>query len=344
MSTFWKTMLSFKEMEYGIQNSSRAETYGSLFFSGISFLFMIVNLMADDIQMASLTAILTFGFLFAALLDYRHYRAPSKILIAFLCGFAFTFYAFISKHDGFAILWVILVPVIGPLFIGLFTGTLINFYFMVLLVVMFYTPLASRWEGIYTHTFIVRFPLLYFVCFAASTILMYQRNQLFAEIQWQAYHDPLTNLYNRRYYNELFEQLENSKNLNHVTVFSIDLNGLKTVNDTLGHEKGDTLLTSAAKLIQTAFSEDSCCRIGGDEFIIISTRKNSVHCIAKLQEAASQWHSLILPKMSMSIGYASGGDYPELSLQELIALADQNMYAEKAAYYKQKGIDRRKTS
>ena len=343
MTQLWETILTFKEMEYGIQNNGRAEQAGCLFFSAFSLLLTFVNLFKQNLTMTFATIVMTVGFLTAAFFSYQRRYAHAKILIAVLCGIFFSFYCLSGNQDGFAILWVILVPVIGPLLIGLFTGTILNLYFMTLLVIMFYSPMSSRWAGIYSDTFMLRFPALYLACFGASTILMYQRNLLFNEIHRQAYHDPLTDLYNRRYYNELFNRLQDPKLLEEVTVFSIDINGLKAVNDTLGHEKGDSLILASAKLIQSSFPEDSCCRIGGDEFIVISTRKNPIPCIQKLQEAADRFHSLILPKVSLSIGYAVAAENPELSLQDLIALADKNMYAEKARYYQTSGRDRRRS-
>lgn len=85
--------------------------------------------------------------------------------------------------------------------------------------------------------------------------------------------DSLTGLYNRTAFAEHSEQyLENMIQNFAIGVIQFDVNNLKTVNDTLGHEKGDHLLQLAAEGLQTSFSErGNCYRMGGDEFLVILT-------------------------------------------------------------------------
>jgi len=82
-------------------------------------------------------------------------------------------------------------------------------------------------------------------------------------------HDPLTGLYNRSYYEEELVRLGRGRAFP-VSVIVADLDGLKDVNDTFGHEAGDGLLREAAEILRATFrAEDVVARIGGDEFAIL---------------------------------------------------------------------------
>ena len=113
----------------------------------------------------------------------------------------------------------------------------------------------------------------------------------------------------------------------------IDLNGLKQINDNLGHEAGDRLLCDAAKEILRTFPENSY-RIGGDEFVIIlpeSGKAEFEEQMEQVQEDLKQAH----------ISYSMGLEWKkEGMLESMLKAAEQRMYAEKNAYYKLRGRDR----
>jgi ABC-type amino acid transport substrate-binding protein len=89
------------------------------------------------------------------------------------------------------------------------------------------------------------------------------------ELYFKSYHDDLTKLYNRAYYNEQIEYYALNPALP-FTIIIADLNGLKIVNDTFGHEKGDLLIQKAADILKEQCREkDVLARIGGDEFVIL---------------------------------------------------------------------------
>lgn len=96
--------------------------------------------------------------------------------------------------------------------------------------------------------------------------------ELAAELAEQAVRDPLTGLYNRRFFDEtLAHQIETARRYSReLTLVLFDLDNFKAVNDTLGHEAGDAFLKNFARLLQaTARKADIVCRIGGDEFAVI---------------------------------------------------------------------------
>jgi diguanylate cyclase (GGDEF)-like protein len=95
---------------------------------------------------------------------------------------------------------------------------------------------------------------------------------LAAELAEQAVRDPLTGLYNRRFFDEALSQhIETARRYGRdLSLILFDLDHLKRINDTHGHPAGDRVLkTFAQRLIQTARKADLVCRIGGDEFAVL---------------------------------------------------------------------------
>ena len=95
---------------------------------------------------------------------------------------------------------------------------------------------------------------------------------LAAELAEQAVHDPLTGLYNRRFFDEaLAQNIETARRYNReLSLVLFDLDDFKKVNDKHGHQAGDEVLKTFAQLLmKTARKADMVCRIGGDEFAVI---------------------------------------------------------------------------
>lgn len=91
-----------------------------------------------------------------------------------------------------------------------------------------------------------------------------------AELELLVNCDKLTGLYNYRFYNEYLETMVNKRENQGLALIIADINGLKVVNDNLGHEQGSLLIKEVAKILRdTLRKEDVICRIGGDEFGII---------------------------------------------------------------------------
>lgn len=159
--------------------------------------------------------------------------------------------------------------------------------------------------------------------------------------------DSLTGLGNRRAYDEEINRLmsvnpeELSPNL---TIISMDLNGLKRVNDTMGHEVGDELLRGAAEVIDNIFGGiGKCFRLGGDEFVVIlEVNENLLLDIAKnFDKSMSEWHSENIDSLSISYGWANVKNNPDIGVSGISRLADDAMYRNKDKYYKKTGIARR---
>ena len=156
--------------------------------------------------------------------------------------------------------------------------------------------------------------------------------------------DPLTTLFSRYAYNAAIEEMTTFKFLaNDLVVFLIDVNGLKAINDRLGHSAGDELIRGAANCIYAAFSHyGKCYRTGGDEFVVIANMSEDAidEAITLLNDLAKKWQNAKEIELSLSVGYAKACDNLTCNISELIDLADENMYKEKAEYYEDKNIAR----
>jgi diguanylate cyclase (GGDEF)-like protein len=150
------------------------------------------------------------------------------------------------------------------------------------------------------------------------------------QLTYKSYHDELTGLYNRAFYNESVAKFDDMKSLP-LSIVLADLNGLKITNDTLGHIEGDRLLVRVAEILKMVFRKDDIiARIGGDEFVILLpfTSNNEVRLLsARIKEACKM--SPVDPiQPSLAIGYATL-ESDEHSIEALFKYAEDMMYENK---------------
>ncbi len=159
-----------------------------------------------------------------------------------------------------------------------------------------------------------------------------------------SYVDEMTSLYNRRAYDNDLANIRNNK-LNPATaVIYLDINGLKRVNDSLGHMAGDELIGDTAKLLSEVFSNfGRVYRIGGDEFavIIISGQETIDNLIANLKNRLLAHKGKYVNSIYISAGYAISLLYPEADIDKLEKIADDQMYQDKERFYKENNLERR---
>lgn len=158
--------------------------------------------------------------------------------------------------------------------------------------------------------------------------------------------DPLTGISNRHAYIEHLQKLSDAESLpKDLVVYSIDINGLKKTNDTLGHSAGDELICGAADCITTIFDKyGKTYRTGGDEFIVIANvETNQIYSlVSQLNKLGASWKGKESKSISFSVGAAARKDNPDLKPEKLVILADQRMYKAKNEYYQETGFERRK--
>ncbi|MGE8683304.1 MAG: diguanylate cyclase domain-containing protein [Acinetobacter sp.] len=161
-------------------------------------------------------------------------------------------------------------------------------------------------------------------------------------LEYLGKHDVLTKLYNRSFYITELNRLERNK-LRPVSCIFIDLNGLKELNDSIGHDAGDSILRRMGNILNQLIQHTpySASRIGGDEFVILlpgadeAALQNCLQSLNELLLVDNQFYSN--QPISISIGYATN----ELNerMEDMLKRADLEMYRQKKIHYLNK--DRR---
>jgi len=159
-----------------------------------------------------------------------------------------------------------------------------------------------------------------------------ERRLVEEKMNFLSFHDTLTELHNRAYFEEKLTHID-ALHEGSVGVVVFDLDGLKLVNDSFGHEQGDTLLVRAAELIKSCFRrEDVVARIGGDEFAVLMsgvTIEDVEQAVAGVQfQLGKMDHVAHRIPLSLSIGYACSEKH-DMMIRDLFREADNNMYREK---------------
>lgn len=150
-------------------------------------------------------------------------------------------------------------------------------------------------------------------------------------IRFLSIHDPLTGLYNRTYFEDLVENID--QKYPSLGMILCDIDGLKIINDSFGHNMGDKVLQAAAAiLLKCTGEQDTLARIGGDEFIIIvpsCTSSNASELVYRIRREVAYYNTRVpeLP-LSMALGFALRSG-PANTFNEMYKLADSNMCREK---------------
>ncbi|MBQ7604264.1 MAG: GGDEF domain-containing protein, partial [Clostridia bacterium] len=158
--------------------------------------------------------------------------------------------------------------------------------------------------------------------------------------------DSLTGMLNRYAYAKVLESYDEDGRIpSDLCAFSIDINGLKRANDTLGHAVGDELICGAAECIKRVFHKKGrCFRTGGDEFIVLANleKEKAEEALARLRAESTAWVGEGIDELHLAAGYASAKDHPGTTAEKLVIEADRAMYSEKNEFYSSCGFDRRK--
>ena len=172
--------------------------------------------------------------------------------------------------------------------------------------------------------------LLEFVSSQVATAI--ERKSSEEKIKHLSFHDSLTGLYNRAYFEEELERY-NFPRYYPLSVVMLDVNGLKVINDTFGHSEGDRLLQHLSQILTSVSRQgDILARIGGDEFAILlpSTTSEQAHNFCERIKKACHQDKIepVYLRPNISLGHTTQeGEYKDIN--SLLKEADRNMYQDK---------------
>lgn len=153
--------------------------------------------------------------------------------------------------------------------------------------------------------------------------------QCMSYINRLAYTDNLTGLYNRHYMKQYRSEVEKKEAADMGLIFS-DLNGLKFVNDRMGHAAGDELICSFVGVIEKCFPEEVCCRMSGDEFVIIVPEKTESEFLEMVNKFRTSSIRKGVPLAAIGCCWRAKSK----NIEEMMTEAEIDMYQDKEKFYR----------
>ena len=171
------------------------------------------------------------------------------------------------------------------------------------------------------------------------------RKKAEAYLEYLGKHDILTKLYNRSFYADELNRLERN-GPGSVTVIVADLNGLKEINDTMGHGAGDAILRRAGEVLNEAVARPNrAARIGGDEFVVLMPgceAADGAQMMASIEEMV-EVNNQFYPGATLSFALGMATAEPNERLEDTVKRADMLMYEAKRKLYSTRSMERRRS-
>jgi len=186
---------------------------------------------------------------------------------------------------------------------------------------------SMYWQSYYSPIFDKEKKISGFTCFALD-ITTLRRTQ--EKNQYLSYHDTMTGMYNRAYFEDILKRMDVESNLPLSTIIG-DVNGLKLINDAFGHQSGDDLLKQASEaILSVCNSADVAARWGGDEFIILLPRTSKAtaeEIVGRMKLQCTYMKVESIP-IDISFGWATKTSAEE-EMQNCLKNAEDSMFRNK---------------
>jgi len=157
-----------------------------------------------------------------------------------------------------------------------------------------------------------------------------ERKESEKKIEYLSFHDYLTDLYNRAFFEEELKRLDTNRQLP-LTIIIGDVNGLKIINDAFSHEKGDELLCKISNILKTSFRRDDIvARWGGDEYVAILPKTSTKEAQDILKRVKIELKKKSIKTMPLSVSFGiSTKESVHKNIIEVIKEAEDKMYRHK---------------
>ncbi len=162
------------------------------------------------------------------------------------------------------------------------------------------------------------------------------RSTLIHRLSELSYHDTLTNALNRTAFTRMLR--EQQEGFGDVGVLYIDINGLKLINDTRGHNEGDAMICAMHALLTDVFPSYSIYRMGGDEYIVLMNHISKEAFDERLEHLHEK--ALQLPGLAFACGHCWQAG--KVDVQTVLTKADEDMYEDKRRFYVNAAIKNRR--
>ncbi len=314
---------------------------------GAVALFMtVVNFFTNETVLMYVT--LAFSVICAVNFVLLRFQKISRAVVVFLflldIMILLTHFIVSGQPAGFSVLWCLLVPACAAAIFGMHDGIIMSGVVLVDILVLFWTPVGRSWlQYEYTDTFMLRFPFVYLSIFLIALYIEAMRRALYkrlkkseAEGRYMYRHDALTGLYNRYAFSEELEEMFKVPSGEHIAVILLDIDDFKQINDRYGHNMGDEVLRTVARMIM----ENTCehcvsCRWGGEEFLVLMQCRHNPHETAeKIRKAVSKTPVTLHEQtvtLTVSAGAAVAYSLSKAQISDFINLADKAMYVSKSS-------------
>lgn len=187
--------------------------------------------------------------------------------------------------------------------------------------------------SVYIHLFFEERTVLILALLTIS-VVGWHMGRKYDEVKFLSEKDMLTNVYNRRFVYNIFPKILSkvNKNKDKLSIFIIDIDNFKKINDSFGHEKGDSVISCLSKiLLQNSRNTDVVSRWGGDEFLLIIPIADEMFPEIFLERVNAELEE-VSRKLGFTVSISVGKSiYPDNATEfdDLIKIADKQMYQQK---------------
>jgi len=297
--------------------------------------FAIKNWISGWHSFAMMETVVAFfwSYILSIVSTTRHLKRWSLI---YLCTsyFIVLYGIYFSSYANGLFAWLFIFPIISYLLLGRKLGTILT-TITVFIGLGFLGRLVWQLNSDVQWIVMANFGLCVIAIWTMVYVYESKSEAVITRLQEQVTRDPLTGLLNIRNLNDILVSVLYSaeRRGESVTIAYIDLNDFKKINDTQGHQKGNEILLTVAKIIKNITrTEDHSFRYGGDEFCIIFPNCTIEQAKSSYGKRLKEEVHKELDKLTLSIGYAETGAEGYISPDDFINQADKDMYATKCAF------------